>query len=222
MASQARKAFDENASDIKRLIDLHLKAGGDARGRRYGLEVLNKSAIVLITAFWEAYCEDIAEEALRHIVEHSKDSASLPEELKKQIAKEIKSKQHDLAVWELSGDGWRTYLLDRFDQLTENRNRKLNTPKTAQIDSLFLETIGIRQMSRHWKWPRKMTVPRATEKLDKYVTLRGAIAHRGSDSKSVTKAQVTDYFEFIRSVVAKTGGAVNAHVRAATGKPLWE
>ena len=39
-----------------------------ARGRRYHLEVLNKSAIVLVTSFWEAYCEDIAAEGLAHIV----------------------------------------------------------------------------------------------------------------------------------------------------------
>lgn len=39
---------------------------GTARGRRFDLEVLNKSAIVLITSYWEAYCEDIAAEALDH------------------------------------------------------------------------------------------------------------------------------------------------------------
>lgn len=33
-------------------------------GRR-NLEVLNKSAIVLLCAIWEAYCEDLADDALR-------------------------------------------------------------------------------------------------------------------------------------------------------------
>jgi hypothetical protein len=72
MASKARSAFDQNAADIQRLLDLHQRVGGDSRGRRYGLEVLNKSAIVLITAFWEAYCEDLAAEGLEHIVKHAK------------------------------------------------------------------------------------------------------------------------------------------------------
>jgi RiboL-PSP-HEPN len=68
MPSKARIAFRENVKDVQRLLDLHKDKGGIAQGRRYGLEVLNKSAIVLLTSFWEAYCEDIAAEALEHIV----------------------------------------------------------------------------------------------------------------------------------------------------------
>ena len=66
-----------------------------------------------------------------------------------------------------------------------------------------------------------MTVQRATDKLDEFVVLRGAIAHRGRDSKSVTKAQVDDYLPFIKRLAAKTGGAVNSHVKSITGKTLW-
>ena len=62
MPSEARKAFDANVADVDRLLALHSTAGGAGQGRRYGLEVLNKSAIVLVTAYWEAYCEDIAAE----------------------------------------------------------------------------------------------------------------------------------------------------------------
>ena len=68
MPSKARRAFDDSAKDVKRLLEIHKTIGGNAPGRRAGLEVLNKSAIVLITAIWEAYCEDISAEALEHIV----------------------------------------------------------------------------------------------------------------------------------------------------------
>jgi len=53
MPSKARKAFDENAKDIEKLLRLHEQEGGTAKGRRFGLEVLNKSAIVLITSYWK-------------------------------------------------------------------------------------------------------------------------------------------------------------------------
>lgn len=53
------------------------------------------------------------------------------------------------------------------------------------------------------------------------MTLRGAIAHRGRDGKSVTKAQVVDYFEFVQKLVSKTGGRVNTHVKKITDKDLW-
>jgi hypothetical protein len=66
-----------------------------------------------------------------------------------------------------------------------------------------------------------MTVERARRKLDKYVTLRGEIAHRGTAGASVKKSQVTDYFQFIKKLAANTGGEVNRYVQPLTGKALW-
>ena len=221
MPSEARKAFDENTADIQRLLELHAQEGGTTRGRRFGLEVLNKSAIVLITAYWEAYCEDLAAEGLQHLVRHAKNADALPKELRKQIAKQLEDDKNDLAVWNLSGEGWRTVLQDRLSTLQEERNRKLNTPKTGNIDDLFMKALGIPSVSNSWQWAKKMTAARARTKLDKFVALRGAIAHRGADSKSVTKSQVTDYFEFIKKLAGLTGRTVNTHVKSITGKRLW-
>jgi len=221
MPSKARIAFSENAQDIKRLLELHQETGGIAPGRRYGLEVLNKSAIVLITAFWEAYCEDIAAEGLIHIVRHASSADELPKEIKQVIAKEIKADPHELAVWSVSDKGWRKVLQDRLQRLQELRDRKLNTPRAENIDQLFMSALGISSISSSWKWAKKMTVERAKKKLDKYVTLRGGIAHPGKAVKSVTNAHVEDYFNFIEKLAAKTGGAVNKQVKKVTGKPLW-
>jgi len=221
MASKARAAFDKNAKDIQRLLKLHEDVGGTAPGRRYGLEVLNKSAIVLITAFWEAYCEDIASEGLGHIVKHSKSADALPDELKKQIAKKLKAEKHELEIWKVADDGWRAYLSGHLEDLKKERDRRLNTPKTDQINDLFKAAVGIEKMSGNWHWPNKMKSARASEKLDKYVTLRGAIAHRGKHETSVTKQNVTDYFEFVQMLVPKTGGVVNSHCMKVTGKRLW-
>ena len=172
MASKARSSFDKNAEDVQKLLDLHKKEGGDTPGRRYGLEVLNKSAIVLITAFWEAYCEDIAAEGLEHIVIHAKSSDAIPVELKKVLTKKIKSANNDLELWRIADDGWKQYLKDHLAELKEVRDRKLNTPKTQQIDDLFKSALGIEKMSGSWSWAKKMTSARATDKLDKFVSLR--------------------------------------------------
>lgn len=63
-----------------------------------------------------------------------------------------------------------------------------------------------------------MNAQRAREKLDKFVTLRGEIAHRGKTANSVTKAQVEDYFLFLKQIVKKTGGFVNSHVKKLQAK----
>jgi hypothetical protein len=221
MSSNAWKAFRANTKDIERLLKLHEQEGGVNPGRRFGLEVLNKSAIVLITSFWEAYCEDIATEGLNHLIAYAATAASLPTELRKVIAKQLKADPHDLRVWDLAGDGWRDVLRARAEALRDERNRKFNTPKTENIDQLFLSALGIKDISSAWHWPKKMTVARSRQKLDRFVTLRGEIAHRGRASKSVTKAQVADYYEFIRKIGSKTGGRVNALVKSITGTALW-
>ena len=220
MASKARKAFDRNVQDVERLLEIHGDVGGDAQGRRFGLEVLNKSAIVLITAVWEAYCEDVAAEALEHLVANVSSGSALPKELKKKIAAEIKADKNEVAVWDLADSGWKARVRERLASLAEERNRRLNTPKSAEIDKLFDAAIGLSSVSGAWRW-KKMSVSQARAKLDNFVTLRGAIAHRGGAASSVKKVQVTNYLKHVKRLVSKTGGEVNTHVKSATGKPLW-
>ena len=221
MPSKARKAFDENLTDVDRLLELHESTGGTGRGRRFDLEVLNKSAIVLLTSHWEAYCEDIAAEALNHIVKHAKSSEDLPLTIKKLLAKELKGDSHELAVWKLADDKWRPFLLSRLEKMAEIRGRSLNTPKAAQVDELFKATIGLERVSSSWRWSKRLTVDGARKKLDRFVELRGAIAHRGSAKKSVTKAQATDYRAFLMRLSGKTGGNINTHVKKITGKSIF-
>jgi len=221
MSSKAREAFDKNLADVARLLELHRQEAGDSPGRKFGLEVLNKSAIVLITSCWEAYCEDLAEEALNCIVEHAKDSNALSKEIKKIISKDIKKDDNELSVWDIADNKWRDVLRQRFQELKETRNRKLNTPKHKNIDDLFESAIGLSNVSKSWLWAKKLTVEKAREKLDRFVELRGAIAHRGKAETAISKAQVEDYLEFIKNAAAKTGGKVNKYVRDITGKDLF-
>lgn len=104
--------------------------------------------------------------------------------------------------------------------MSTERNRRLNTPKSENIDDLFLQTIGLHNLSMAWSWTH-MTTPQAQEKLDKYVTLRGAIAHRGQAKTSCQKPAVQDFLNHVTRLVDKTDGRVNGFVTKATGKPLW-
>jgi len=220
MPSNARIAFDKNAQDVERLLEIHADVGGDDKGRRFGLEVLNKSAIVLITAIWEAYCEDIAAEALEHLIKNVTSGSQLPKELKKKIVMDIKDDRNDLAMWDLADRGWQTRARARLAFLTEERNRRLNTPKSDQIDQLFEDAIGLSKVSDAWRW-KGMSVARSKAKLNEYVILRGAIAHRGAAASGIKKYQVTDYFRHVRRLVSRTGGRVNSHVKSTTGRFLF-
>src|SRR5215469_10579984 len=110
MGSNARRSFDANCKDIDKLLQVHGELSGKGPGRRYEVEVLNKSGIVLLTSFWEAYCEDIAAEALERLVSDGPDATILPIALQKLVAKELKADPHELAIWRLADDQWRATL----------------------------------------------------------------------------------------------------------------
>lgn len=220
MASKARQAFDNNCQDIDRLLSIHVSLAGSGPGRKYQVEVLHKASIVLLTAFWEAYCEDVAAEGLQFLIDYAPDSSSLPKELRKRIAKELSADKDDLAAWRLADAGWRPVLQARLSDLQTERNRRLNTPKTAQIDELFEGALGITNISSSWNWDRT-TAAAARAKLDRYIELRGSIAHRGAALTSVRKLDVTNYYDLIKKLVSKTGGRVRREVRKSTGKWLW-
>jgi len=217
--SKAQDRFDENAREIARLLEIHQEIAGSGPGRKHDVEVLNKSAIVLITSFWEAFCEDLAEEGLEHLVQHAKDASALPDQLKKDVASELKQEAHGLAVWKIADGNWRQEIRNRMQKMTEQRNRKLNTPKTAQINQLFLGALGLEKVSAKWQWSN-MSSESAGEKLDRLVSLRGSIAHRGVADDTVYKADVKDYQRFVGELSKKTTNTVSVFVSTATGVPM--
>ena len=104
------------------------------------------------------------------------------------------------------------------DVCAENRlerNRRLTTPKAANIDQLFEDALGINEMSNCWSWSR-MDPAKCRRKLDRFVELKGAIAHRGQSEQSVTKRDIVEYVDLVRDL-DKTGGKVKGHVRRLTG-----
>lgn len=217
MASEARRLFDRNSRDVEYLLELKPR---DAKSLGASKDVSAKSAVVLITAFWEAYCEDLAAEALSHLVNYAKTAEDLPKTLRKRVAGELKSDPHELAIWQLSGEGWRDVLQSRLNSMQEERNRKLNTPNSQKINDFFDEALGIPEIATSWKW-EGMTAANASMKLDAFVKLRGDIAHRGRAGERVSIQVPKDYLRHVKSLVSKTGGRVNSAVRRVTGEPLW-
>lgn len=225
MASKSSQAFRDNSADVERLLEI-ARSNSDGPDAE---EAVHKSAIVLMTSFWEAYCEDIAAEGMVHLITHIDDFADLPKRMRQDLAAELKNSKNELAVWDLAGDGWRDALWDRFEAYNKTRTGQFNTPKPAQVDELFDKALGIPRISDTWtvRKPRRpaqqlMTAQEARDKLTEYVTLRGAIAHRGYAEEQVTYQKVHDYYTFINRIVGKTGGRVNTAVKRITGIPLWE
>lgn len=218
---QAHKSLLKDAvPDIERLIAFHAKETGVARGRRHSdIQVVSRSAVVLTCAIWEAFCEDLAAEALRHLADHAPTGSDLPKEVMKTLKKSLLNEPNELAVWQLADDGWRTVLRQQADALSSDSDRTLNTPKPEKVKEFFNRNVGVRDISAAWTWPKNSTA-RTTKRLEEFVTLRGSIAHRGSPNGGVVKRRATDGLDLIQRLAAASAQHVSEHLETHTGAGL--
>jgi hypothetical protein len=205
-----------NVGDVMALFEIHEKHGGNRAGRRYGMEVLNKSAIVLTTACWEAFVEDLSLAGSTFIAKKLKSADRLPEVIKKPICKAVKDDKHELSPWSLAGSGWRSELVAS----VERRLKGFNSPKVDQVEKLVTCAIGLSDISSHWHWRNTSSVDART-KLDELVTLRGEIAHRVSAGTAVHKTTARGYAEFIQRLAVCTSNAAKDYLDALTGSSPW-
>ncbi len=222
MPSQAGQSFSENRKDIERLVKIHSDVAGDEAGRKWGVEVLNKSAIVLICATWEAYVEDLVQEGVEHICLYCPNPTQLPVNLQREIADEIKrqSNTNPVSPWKLAANGWQTELRNNLSRLKGLYVQNWNTPKWGNVDLLIEKALGLPQVSSYWK-RKALTIAKARKKLDDYVVLRGGIAHRLMPGKTVYKYDATGFLKHVTRLVEFTDNAINRHLHSITGRPLF-
>lgn len=214
------QALEENISEVKRLLEIHKGLAGNAPGRKHNVEVLNKSAIVLLVACWEALIEDLAEAAYSALLADAKDHMVLPFDVLTLASKPLKDDNDNRKVWRLAGDGWKTVLLDHKEAVFKQYIGKLNTPKPKQVDALFQSLLGLPSISSSWHWKR-MSSENAIKALEDLIELRGSIAHRVQGTKSVTKASVNSAMRLVYRLSVITSNRVRAFVIEKTKKKPW-
>lgn len=209
--SAARKRFQNSQKDVNQLSALHqrLKPGPGPGAPKVGASALNRASIVFICSLWEAYCEDLAEEAVAHITSALTDPSVLSDGTKHSLATSC------VEPWDLAGDAWQLKLAEHVKSKVE----KLNTPKTENIDNLFSTGAGLSGVSKGWKW-QNSTPAKARKKLDELVSLRGALAH-GQEETAVLKSDVTDALALVEHLVSATDPEVNRQVDTLAGTPLF-
>lgn len=209
-----------NIREVYHLIEFHVEKTGIKPGRRYNVEILNKSAIVLMTACWEAYIEDVATQSFLFLINKVTTPEQLPAGIRKGVADMINKEKHELAMWKLAAEGWKSTLIAYKGEMLGNYLHKFHTPNIDNIDKLFKSLLDIDCISKKWSWHR-MPSTKIKERLDKYITLRGSIAHRVAANKAVLKRDVHDYIWLIWNLSLKTHNAVSLHVEKIVGELPW-
>lgn len=97
--------LQNSMKDVRRLMQIHKNVGGTVQGRRYGLDVLNKSGILFIASAWEVFIEVVATQAIDYILKEASSHDKIPLPILKEAAMELKNAKHELSVWDLAGEG---------------------------------------------------------------------------------------------------------------------
>lgn len=212
--------FRQNIAEVQGLLDIHVQVSGDAPGRRSGVEVLNKSGIVLLVACWEAYVEDLAIAAFDFMLANATTHTVFPDGVLTLASSNLKKSQDDRVVWGLAGDGWINILQNHKQKTVEKYVANFNTPRAKNIDDLFANLIGLTQLSSNWSWSH-MTVENAQQKLSDLIILRGSIAHRVATSQKIYKGTVTDYGTTVNRLAVISSNQVREYIHLRTSHFPW-
>ncbi|WP_148897006.1 HEPN domain-containing protein [Geothermobacter ehrlichii] len=208
-------------SEVARLMDIHTIVAGAGPGRKRDVQVLNKSAIIITLACWEAYVEDLARNAFEYMLNVASEPSIFPDHVLAVAGKRI-AKAGALDVWMLADDGWKAALSAHKDEILNKYIVKgsFNTPSCKNIDKLYSELIGLTSASREFYWPG-MSNDKAKKKLQDLIDLRGEIAHRVESSKSVYKKDVEGYQKFIKRLAVILHNRTIALIYARTKTMPW-
>lgn len=213
--------IQKNMSEVARLMDIHKVVSGAGAGRKRDVQVLNKSAIIITLACWEAYVEDLAKNAFEHMLNVANSPAVFPDHVLAIAGKRI-AKAGALDVWSLADDGWKAALSSHKDEILNKYVVKgsFNTPSCANIDKLYSELIGLASASREFYWPG-MSNDKAKQRLQNLIELRGKIAHRVMSGNSVYKEDVETYQKFIKRLATILHNRTLALIYARTNTTPW-
>ena len=179
---------------------------------------LLKSSVVLATACWEAYLEDAVTQAFDFLICKIPNPEVLPKYLKKIIAESIKKDKNELKVWDLAGAGWQDILIEHKSKMIEKFVGHFNTPKLDNIDKLFLNVIGIHNITESLDKIEDDLVSDIRSKLNTFLSFRHQIAHGSIDAPKFTCRQVEEYIYLIIRSSITIGIESRKHVEKITGE----
>src|SRR2546422_11022276 len=110
MPSKAKQRFDQNKKDIDELWRILQTVAGEGVGRKHGVDVLNRAAIVFVTACWESFIEDLATEAFDFMLSKVLSADKIPAKVRDHATKPLFDQKDSRKVWDIADAGWRAVL----------------------------------------------------------------------------------------------------------------
>lgn len=225
MYSKSFKSLKKNLTEVDRLFEIHREIGGSDPGRRHQrLEVINKSAIVLTCAYWEAFIEELCIEAATCLVKQIKikEPDKVPQSLRASCLKCLNIKEVG-EFWKVAVSDWKKIVIQNAEFRAQGKrdgDYGFTTPSVENIKDLFKHTLALEDVTQSWRWQGQRR-KNAEEKLGQFIGLRSKIVHGVSPRNSVHLQYAEQQRDFIRNLGAATDENVKLHLFSITGKSPW-
>jgi hypothetical protein len=184
--------------------------------------VLIRSAVVLLAACWEAYVEDILTQGFDFLIHQVPSANRLPKRLRQLVAKAVAKDKNELKMWDLADAGWKDELAAHAAQMLKLYVGRFNTPKAQNIQDIFRDVLGMSDVTLNWGGFDDYTRDEARQRLDEFVSARGAIAHGDPDATEVSAGILGRFILLVVNLSIITSTAVRKHIQEVTDKDMVE
>ena len=212
--------FFDNLDKVQELVEIHGKIAGTKKGRKSGVETLNKSCIVLLTACWETFIEELIGSAFDYLIDNAQTHDIIPFSVLTKASNDLKNDKDARKVWSLADNGWKTVMKKYKNQIITKELDYFHVPRPKNIDDLYEKLIGLEEVTKYWKW-KNMNNASVIKTLNDFIDLRGEIAHKLKSSRNVLKRDVEYYTNFINCCGVILHNTTSAQLEVLTGKSPW-
>jgi hypothetical protein len=211
------KNFILNAHQVSELIAIRKFLHKPVKGPvPQEIAVLDKSALVLLVACWERYLEELADAAFVTMLNQCSAHTVIPTVVRDIVAKSLKASDNHSELWKLAGNGWRAVLQSHKTAVYKRTLDKFHNPQSKEIDLLFYETLGYKNLTREWHW-QGMTADAARKRLGLLVERRHHIAHKVETSHRLGLKYLTQELDFLSGIAAISSNRIGVHVGCIVG-----
>jgi hypothetical protein len=201
--------FISNTRDALALIDI-----ADQTDDQVSAQLICRSSIVLVIAYWQNYNERLLLDFSEVLRQRARQGDDLPQKVRKEIGKWVLREQNihahpekaALLIWQYASGRWR----DDYGEFVEDKTEKLNTPNSKNLQSLYQAILGIDEIAAEWSSDSLDDVT-AAEYLDAFLDKRHEIAH-GAFSGELDTTDIRNQIAFLSTIAQDTYIASSNHM----------
>lgn len=215
-ARDVQRRLETRLADAQQLIEIHTAFTGEARGRRYDVDALNRGAIILAVAAWESFVEDLALYNSRLVAVGLSSASKLPENVRNGFLAWLygtadfsnPTPAARAAMWSITGSGWRK----QYKKYAEERIDNLHNPSPNSVRKLFRTLVGVDDITESWGY-RRWGAEIYRDKMDQLLLLRHRIAHGVIGDETVGKTKARDGVQLVSTLSARTSSGLKEYLK---------